>query len=222
MNLQPRSEFPGTLIVQPDEAEQYLAQIEVDINIIKNAVAEAHTYAQDYTDRHFPVTAVGLARWLQTVYLIRSGLAADSSWEVSNPHNRPILKKDSGAYELAIAAGNSFTGIASGEGQPDLKRPAGKATARSVNEHTAPDVQTLFSISEVRTPEINSASDLPPTGTWFLLYYPDGARIRCELSRPTRIDSNSYVEGWAVRVLIGDVTEDANGDKMLPLPDIGG
>lgn len=101
--------------------------------------------------------------------------------------------------------------------------PRGKKTVDSVNRFREDLVAPLIDLTDLipGTPDPRDP-DAPPYGTWILLYHPGEDGIRCELSLPSGMTSDGTVEGWLVRVMVGTVTDNSDGEPLRPSDDQGG
>jgi hypothetical protein len=212
-----------TLVIEPDEAADYLTRLEIKASDLRDAVLEGHHEAANHSGDFYPVNAAGLSRWMETVRVLRERLNANSeAWNVANPHNRPVMHRADREYEVAAHRGSTATGVTGGS--PMLARPAGKKTVESVNRLRS-DAFALISVAEL-LPTTDTAGDddpsAPPSGTWILLYHPGDEGIQCEFSLPTGMTPDGTIEGWQVRVLLNTVAQEQDGVTLPPADDRGG
>lgn len=195
----------GPIIIPPSEAAQYLAQRDIEVDLLTNGLRVGFAQRRNCSEFH-PVTARGYYQWAETNAEIRRSFCAEGQWTLENPDNRPLIENAEQNIRFVAAGGNAATGLAIGT--PDVARPKGKATIDSVNAMNSVTINLgLFDLGQVST----SATELPPQGEWLLLYYYDEAtqQLRCEFSRPSALTDNGKVYAWSVRVLLEAIQLDS-------------
>src|SRR5699024_7558665 len=131
-------------VITADEATAFLAELGISVAGIQDALLDAVDAASMRDDPYWANTARGIELWSSLVHGVRELLHIDGSWIVDNPHNRPILIRDGGNYEFALAGGDSGTGIA--EDKPGFSRKPGRATINSANRFSHAEASTLISL----------------------------------------------------------------------------
>jgi len=203
-------------VITADEATAFLAELGISVAGIQDALLDAVDAASMRDDPYWANTARGIELWSSLVHGVRELLHIDGSWIVDNPHNRPILIRDGGNYEFALAGGDSGTGIA--EDKPGFSRKPGRATINSANRFSHAEASTLISLLDLNIATESSNHPHHPFGTWILLYRCTKDAIFSEISVPAHISSEGIVDNWRLRVLLPTITD--FGDRLTnPLPD---
>lgn len=203
-------------IISAAEAPAFLAELGIDAVGIQAALLSSVDAASLRDDPFWANTARGFELWSNLVHGVRELLHNDGEWTVGNPKNRPVMIRDDGRYELAIAGGDSGTG--SNELKPGFARKPGKATIISVNRFSHPESDVLIPLRDLSPSTENSIHPHHPFGTWILLYRCTKEAIYSEISVPSHISSDGEIDNWRLRVLLPTITD--LGDKVSkPLPD---
>lgn len=203
--MEQRQSAEEPIIIPPSEAAQYLAQRDIEVDLLKNGLQVGFTQRRNCSEFH-PVTAPGYYQWAETNAEIRRNFCASGRWALDNPDNRPLIENAEQNIRFVAAGGNAATGLAIGT--PDVARSKGKATIDSVNAMNSVTIPLgLFDLEQVSA----NAAELPPEGEWLLLYYYDEAtrELRCEFSRPSALTDNGKVYAWSVRVLLEAIQLDS-------------
>lgn len=191
--MQDPSRFPveGSTIVPSHEAENFLAELDIPIDVVRNAIKNANRAAMAKSSSVYPRTAKGLVRWLETVGNLRGGLTDYNHdvWSLSDPNNRPILINNRRSIELGVVGGNASTGSNDPSAKPQVSRSKGPETQQAVSSNKQ---LALFTVSTELSQTLQ---------TWFLLYHVGPNGIKCELSLPEGME-NGFFTGWLTRVLI--------------------
>ncbi|MCI1256742.1 MAG: hypothetical protein LKG15_08660 [Corynebacterium provencense] len=204
------AEVPDPRVIAEEDASEYLRRLDINLADLLDAVRQGHEDAANHSSPFYPVNAAGLSRWMETVRVLRERLNASDEWSVKNPHNRPVMQRNSLRYEVAAHRGSASTGLP--HEVPALTRPAGKKTVDSVNRFREDLVTPLIDLADLIPGNPDPRDPVaPPYGTWILLYHPAEDGIRCEFSLPSGMTSDGTVEGWLVRVMLGTVDRDADG-----------
>lgn len=206
---------PSPLIVLPDEASAYLAQMDIDVEDIRYAVEAGEVAAGNIT-RHHPVNGAGLSRWMHVVGGVRERLALHKTWHGENPRNRPVSAHTKLPFKLSTVGGDAATGVAEHASGPMAARRKGVGTAEAVTQ-TIP----LFAVEALRQPSLLSGDgSAPPAGNWFLVYHRAENGVRMEVSKPAGFDpEQGQFTGWVVRVILRDWEPPAAARRPL---DVGG
>lgn len=203
-------------VISAGEAPAFLAELGIDVTGIQTSLLTAVDAAMLRDDPFWANTALGFELWSNLVHGMREHLHNGGEWTVKNPQNRPVMIRDEGRYELAVAGGDSGTGIA--ELQPGFARKPGKATIHSANRYSHSESSVLIPLRDLSTFTENSHHPRHPFGTWILLYRCTKEGIYSEISVPAHISSDGEVDDWRLRVLLPTITD--LGDKVAkPLPD---
>ena len=216
LNPHPLSDPSPVEVIPADEAAPFLAELGISVSGIQNALLDAVDAASLRDDPYWANTARGIELWSNLVHGVRQLLHEDKEWTVDNPQNRPVMVRDGGRYEFALAGGDSGTG--NPELQPGFARNVGKATTQAANRFSQEDPGALIPLRALLA--ASESSNLPhhPFGPWILLYRCTTEAIYSEVSVPAHISSDGELESWRLRVLLPAITD--LGDKLKkPLPD---
>lgn len=198
------------LVHQGRAAEQRLQQLGVLPGRLYAAL-DAGDVAARQADSFSPVNAAGTYRWMESVRMLRQGLASDG-WKPNDDRNSPRVIDPSGKIALVPVSGTADTGLA--EGAPKTANPRGKASSRAVQINGQLEFSVTALLADMAGEKAGSIE------TWFLLYYrAQGEELRAELSLPVRITEKGVVDAWRERILLPNRTFGAE----VPLPrDAGG
>lgn len=188
-------------------ADRRLMQLNVPIERL-NAALDAGDVAARQADEFSPVTAAGSLRWMETVRMLRQGLAADE-WTLNDDRNSPRVIAPSGRLAIVPVSGSADTGLI--DGTPRTLNPRGEASSRAVQMNG----QLVLDLGgEGLLPDM-SAEKLASVATYYLLYYrSQGDLLRAELSLPVSITDKGLVVGWRERILLPPRTFGA--EEVLP------
>lgn len=203
--MEQRQPIHEPIIIPPSKAAQYLAQRDIEVDLLTNGLRVGFTQRRNCSEFH-PVTAPGYYQWAETNAEIRRSFCAGGQWTLDNPDNRPLIENAKQNIRFVAAGGNAATGLEIGT--PDVARPKGKATIDSVNATNSLTISLgLFDLERV---SINAA-EVPPQGEWLLLYYYDetAQELRCEFSRPSALTDGGKVYAWSTRVLLEAIRLDS-------------
>jgi hypothetical protein len=175
-------------------AEQRLAELGV-ARYRLDAAVDAGDTASRQADMFSPPTAAGTYRWMSTVHMLRSGLAADD-WILNDDRNSPRIISEDGSTAILACRGTAETGKP--DGHPRTAKPRGSATTRAVQINGQLEFDMIAAVLADMAAE-KSAS----IKTWFLLYYPaKNGEVRAELSLPVDFTDNRYVDAWSERIML--------------------
>ncbi|MDO5511934.1 hypothetical protein [Corynebacterium sp.] len=201
------SPFPTPIVIDPDDAEQYLAQMDVSLEHIVAALNSGGTAAAN-TDSFHPVNAPGFYFWSETSATLRRSHSTGPEWSCDNKFGRPRISHSSGKYILVAVGGNELT---ASQQDPNVARRKGPGLEAAQYEQLTIGLPLSGSTS---VPDLSG----PPFGEWLLLYRADRQGVRAEVSLPSGV-SEGLITGWKVRVILPSIKYD--GDISLPT-DFGG
>jgi hypothetical protein len=146
-----------------------------------------------------PPTFPGTAAWAATTRALREELIRSQWGTRLNEMNVPLVVNEAKTMAIAVASGDDETGQAGGS--PGTRSPKGRATAEAVRENYRQDRQALFGF--MIPPEAIESTRVAGRVTWLFLIHRDmkTRELRYELSRPTSIAEDGYVDGWAERLI---------------------
>ena len=198
------------LVREGDAAVRRLLELGIGLDRL-DAGLDAGDVAARQADLFSPVTAAGTLRWMETVRMLRQGLAADG-WVTNDDRNSPRAINPAGTLAVIPVSGTADTGVA--DGAPRTANPRGRASSRAVQING----QLEFSITALLADMAGEKTDA--IATWFLLYYRDqNDELRAELSLPVRISEKGVVDAWRERIMLPSRTFGAA--QMVPR-DAGG
>lgn len=131
LNPLPLSDPSPVQVIPAGEATSFLAELGISVSGIQNALLDAMDAASLRDNPYWANTARGIELWSNLVHGVRRLLHEDNEWTVDNPQNRPVMVRDDGRYEFALAGGDSGTG--NPEIQPGFARNVGRATTQAAN-----------------------------------------------------------------------------------------
>ena len=203
---------PGTLVVRHGQAaDRRLDQLGIDPGRLYAAL-DAGDVAARQADEFSPGMAAGTLRWLETVRMLRQGLAADG-WSPNDDRNSPRVIDRTGGVAVVPVSGSPDTGLA--EGHPKSANPRGAASSRAVQINQ----QLEFAFASALLADMAAEKSAAVT-TWFLLYYrTQDELLRAELSVPVQINDRGIIGGWRERILLPPRSFGADLKKPL---DAGG
>ncbi|WP_457125751.1 hypothetical protein [Mycobacteroides abscessus] len=212
--VQPAASPRRATVVRPEDAEAYLAQMDISARLIHDAI-EAGDIAAGNINEHHPITGAGLSRWIQVVGSLRGELAVSNCWRGDNPQNRPISRHTNKPYTLSTVGGTEATGIVDHPAGPKAARRKGPATEEAVN-----GTRALIEVKDLLAGSRSFSQDaaVPPAGNWFLVYHRADSEIRLEVSLPLGFRDGQFT-GWRVRVVLRSWKPKESAKKPL---DVGG
>ena len=183
------------IVYEGQDAVRRLADLGLAVEVLNEAL-DAGDVAARQANRFSPVTAAGTLRWMETVRMLREGLAIHG-WDVNDDRNSPRSIAPSG--DLALVAVSGTVGTGQPGGTPRTANPRGKASARAVQING----QREFNLNFTAMLADMSAEKTSGLGTWFLLYYrSQDDELRAELSLPVRISERGVVDSWLERIIL--------------------
>lgn len=197
------------LVHEGHGAARQLADLGLAVDVLNEAL-DAGDVAARQANRFSPVTAAGTLRWMETVRMLREGLAIHG-WRPNDDRNSPRSIAPSG--RLALVAVSGTVGTGQRDGTPRTANPRGKASSRAVQINGQRELNLSTLLADM------SAEKTSGLDTWFLLYYrASNDELRAELSLPVRISERGVVDSWRERILL---TPRSFGAE-IPLPEDAG
>lgn len=148
----------------------------------------------------------GFTFWAKTVRGLRDRLMP-SGW-TKNVFNKcfPLTIHPDGNVAIAVSGGDAATGIE--VGRPSTRSTKGKATKDAVHEN-----QQVLAFNGV--PLIQKTKGL---ATWVLLIHEDveAEEVRLELSLPSKVNKENYVDEWLERIILPSIPFDDFGGMAAP------
>lgn len=201
----------GALVHHGTEAVDRLDQLGIGIGRLFAAL-DAGDVAARQADEFSPVMAAGTLRWLETVRMLRQGLATDG-WSLNDDRNSPRVIDPAGRVAVVPVSGSADSGLI--DGTPRTANPRGAASSRAVQVNR----QLEFDFAAALLADMAAEKSVRVT-TWFLLYYRSQDDVlRAELSLPVQISDRGIVGGWRERILLP--SRSFGPEQIIPL-DAGG
>lgn len=190
-----------TLIADPWEVEQRLAELDLESDNLREAVRAGLLESLACTD-YDPVSARGYELWRMASRRLREVQTAglDPGWRALDERNQPLVVNPALGIAVTVSSGNDLTGNGDVNRPPSTRNPKGQVTADLVE---ANEQLLLFS---GKTPFISSPKPVERR-TWMLLVWASGSEARCELSLPKAI-SSGYIVKWHERLMLEPVILD--------------
>jgi hypothetical protein len=170
------------------------------------------------TTEHNPATAEGFYFWSDTYRALCDWLVPTGEWRKGKIDGRDLVVNDRLRIAVTPRSGNEHTGNEQSGNDPlnplKTRNVDGPATRRAVIEN-----QLVFEEVERAVPRMASRSHHGFV-TWFLLHYrdEDGA-IRSELACPGSLDASGEINGWATRIILGEIGRDPEPYVRVDEPD---
>jgi hypothetical protein len=188
----------STILSDPYEVAARLSALDLKSEYFQIAASKGLAAWVDTTEND-PPTFPGTAAWAMTTRSMREELIRAQWGQRMNEMNVPLAINSTKTIAIAVASGDAETGRVGGF--PCTRSPKGRATAEAVRENYRQALQRPF---EFMIPE-EALESTRVTGrvTWLFLIYRDvkAMELRYELSRPTSIAEDGYVDGWAERLI---------------------
>lgn len=115
------------MVLTGDASERRLRELGIEPVRLLDAL-DAGDIAARQADVFSPVTAAGMLRWLETVRMLRQGLAADG-WVLNDDRNSPRVIDPSDKVAVLPVSGTADTGLV--DGTPKTANQRGAASSRS-------------------------------------------------------------------------------------------
>lgn len=198
--------FATVVFHEPADVDTRLAQLQLDRQVLIDAVLQAILYRARLTAHH-PRLYRHSVLTNETVAALRDFLIP-RGWEKQDEGNYELVVNPALAVAIAVASGDDATGIK--DRTPSNKSEKGPRTVKAVDDNRTADLfpETLPPVEdEQRTLD-----------TWILLHHFKSDELRLELSRPNGYDSTQrFVTSWSERIVLGAIELDGN-PTVLPIP----
>lgn len=198
------------MVHQGESAAHRLLQLGVGRDRL-DAALDAGDVAARQADRFSPVSGAGTLRWMETVRMLRQGLATDG-WVPNDDRNSPRTINPAGTLAVIPVSGTADTGLA--DGTPKTANPRGKASSRAVQINGQLELSITALLADMAAEKADAIE------TWFLLYYrAQNDELRAELSLPVRISEKGVIDAWRERIILPTRTF---GAELIVPRDAGG
>ena len=183
------AEFAPKVYWKPVDVADRLSYLDLTPDVLWDAVLYGQGYAAECTLNDPPSTR-GFITWGKTNRMLRD-LLIPKGWSQANAQNYATTVHPSGSSAIAVASGDSYTGI------PD-KRP-------STRTDKGPATEQAIAVNQLSFASIpGSGPEWEQRQTWLLLHYLDeeSDEVRAELSLPTAISPEGRVGEWQERIIL--------------------
>jgi hypothetical protein len=189
----------------PEEVSSRLSELGLRQEILCEAVQRGQAARASCTPNH-PAPFQGIWAWAETVASLRE-LLRPEGWTRADSGNLPLTVDAAGRVSLIVSTGDENTG--NPKVSPCTRSSKGPRTLNAVTVNALQ--MTLFDV-RLRPEDLDETSGRM---TFLLLFHSDTKtnEVRCELSRPIKMNEEGQVSGWAERVILpasplsGHVTE---------------
>jgi hypothetical protein len=194
----------------PEEVPSRLSELGLRQETLCEAVQRGQAARASCTANH-PAPFPGIWAWAETVASLRE-LLRPEGWIRADSGNLPLTVDAAGRVSLIVSTGDENTG------NPDVS-PCTRSSKgpRTENAVTINALQmTLFDV-RLRPEDLDESNGRI---TFLLLFHSDAKanEVRCELSRPIKMNEEGQVSGWAERIILP--TSPLGGDVMKVLTDV--
>lgn len=197
--------------IDPMEMRGRLAELGLKEEDLLLAIQRGQAARLSCTRNHPPQSS-GYYAWSETVCTLRERLIP-LGWERSDERNLPFTVNPEKSVAIAVATGDEATGRS--DEKPCTKSSKGPRTAEAVavNERQL----ELFGNLPLRPEQLAMFNECM---TWLLLFHCDteAREVRCELSRPVKMDEEGYVDDWAERVILTAFPFGGDSAKVPNIP----
>ncbi|RQZ49989.1 hypothetical protein [Burkholderia sp. Bp9099] len=198
--------FATVVFHEPADVDTRLAQLQLDRQVLIDAVLQAILYRARLTAHH-PRLYRHSVLTNETVAALRDFLIP-RGWEKQDEGNYELVVNPALAVAIAVASGDDATGIK--DRTPSNKSEKGPRTVKAVDDNRTAD---LFPETLPPVEDEQRALD-----TWILLHHFKSDELHLELSRPNGYDSTQrFVTSWSERIVLGAIELDGN-PAVLPIP----
>jgi hypothetical protein len=191
--------------VEQFEVQNRLTELGIEEEQLRNAVERGFIAFISCTANH-PRLVRGIWAWGETVRALRDYLLP-AGWSRSDENNYSIVIHPDGELAIAVATGGVGTGRA--DSVPTTKAPKGPNTLAAV---------TLNQFSLFPEEPSEHAQQREARVTWILLIHRSDKGVWSELSLPSSMDRDGYIDHWQERILLGSIPIGGDSVEALPPP----
>ena len=197
---------------EPSGIRSRLADLGLQEEPLRDVVRQGYFSYASCSGNHPPLVPA-IWQWGETVRALREYLLP-LGWSRSDANNYSLVIDQSERIAIAVATGDDGTGLINAV--PSTKSPKGPNTIAAVNVNQL-ELALEFSPAVSRTPA-NSAEAEGRAVTWLLLICRGYNEVRCELSLPSSMKGDGYIDGWRERILLGSIPLDSDTVEIIPAP----
>jgi hypothetical protein len=182
----------------PIECPNRLGDLGLNAEMLWNAVMRGQAASASCTVNHPPLYR-GIRAWAETTSGFRE-VVLPLGWGRSDDGNLPLTINPTGTLAITVATGDEDTGKK--DGNPCTKSKKGPRTSDAVKRNELQG--QLFGDIRLRPDDLKK---IDGRMTWILLFHCDteAGEVRAELSLPTKMNVEDYVDGWVERIILGSM-----------------
>ncbi len=194
---------------EPEEIDQELSNMGLPgtAAIFERAVTAGYL-ARTGCTAHHPKTHPGTVHRAQSVCSLRNELVPLLGWKADCASNQELVVSPDGSAAIAVISGDPFTGTSK---TPSTKYDSGTLARRFVAVNQAEQGE-LFPEESKLAPDGPAEKRL----TWVLLSYIANNELRYELSLPTNVGENGFINLWSRRIIFPAIPIGEVGLPELP------
>jgi hypothetical protein len=201
------------VITDPAEADQRLAALGLDAELLREAV-RAGMMVRATCTAFDPISLPGTVLWGRATRVLREQLRTRSEeWRAEDDRNLPLAVNVVSRLAIAVSSANENVGNGDVDRPPANRNPKGAVCYDLVAANTQ---QILFPRNQefLRTPKKKECV------TWLLLVHAtDDSAANCELSLPQSI-SKGWIGSWKERIMLNPVVLDEEQESARPGGDL--
>jgi hypothetical protein len=186
-------------IFEKTDGNQRLVELGVPVEVLIQTAKDIAT-SRGNADEFHPVQAGGLLGWIAGVRTFRLG-HANVGFSVSDVRGFSSVISPDRKLEAFIMSATKGVGRVTQGKAPRSKAPRGEQTLRRIEAN-----QLSFPLEHLLVEE-PSVESLPTEKreNWCFLYQVGKKAIFSEFSKPTAVDENGFVIGWAERIILDPI-----------------
>jgi len=193
----------------PIDTPRRLKELRLTEDILLLAVQQGQAASANCTTNH-PALYRGIVPWGETMRSLRESLIPES-WKCLDENNQPYVVNKVGTLAITVATGDEDVGCKGKN--PSTKSSKGPQTEIAIANNSL--ANTLY--GDIRTPERKKVESRL---TWVLLFYRDEEKseTRCELSLPSRMNSDKQIDEWTERIILRPIPFSGSSIKISDEP----
>jgi len=199
----------SNLRTEPWDVNKRLADLELNGGFLLEAIRRGSSALANCTPNH-PISYPGSVFWAETI-CGAAELHAPTGWRRINPSGQPLLINAKGNIAFTVSTGDENTGKTDSLVDPCTKYPKGPITINEVKANSGWLFQELEDDERARL-------ECLKYDFWILLAYRsnESGVVRCEFSRPVKVDDQGHIRDWSERIILGEVPLDKGGYERKP------
>jgi hypothetical protein len=207
-----RNSMEVAIYTEPSDIRPRLAELGLQEETLRDVVRQGYLGFASCTKNHPPLVPAIWA-WGETIRALREYLLP-LGWRRSDTNNYSLVIDPSERIAIAVATGDDGTGLINAV--PSTKSPKGPSTIAAVNVN---QLELALDFGPAVSPSTNlSSQEEGRAVTWLLLICRGYGEVRCELSLPSSMDTDGYIDGWRERILLGSIPLDSEEIEIVPEP----